>query len=137
MPSVVEEKDAIREVLARYCFHLDGGAFEDMAALFIPEGTWHTAFGIATGRRQIADLARRLRSAGSPRPRGVHLTTNIVIELDGDTARVHANWIVAANSPSGPLVSSGGAYADRMVKQDGAWLFAYRQIDRFIAEGHL
>jgi hypothetical protein len=65
----------------------------------------------------------------------VHLTTNIVIELDGEHAQVRSNWVVAQNSESGPKVSSAGGYADDMVKQDGRWLFRYRQIDRFVAEG--
>ena len=34
MPTAVEEKDAIREVLAQYCFRLDDGRFAEMAALF-------------------------------------------------------------------------------------------------------
>ena len=33
MPTAIEEKDAIREVLAEYCFALDGGRYDDMAAL--------------------------------------------------------------------------------------------------------
>jgi hypothetical protein len=34
MPTAFEEKDAIREVLAEYCFRLDDGQFAEMAALF-------------------------------------------------------------------------------------------------------
>jgi len=58
MPSALEEKDAIREVLAEYCFRLDDGRFAEMAALFTENGTWDTAFGRATGRTAIAELAR-------------------------------------------------------------------------------
>lgn len=135
MPSALEEKDAIREVLAIYCFHLDAGRFADMAALFTEDGTWHTDFGKGTGRAGIIEHARSLRSGDGPRPRGVHLTSNIVIALDGDKARVQSNWIVAQNTDTGPKVSSAGGYTDDMVKQDGRWLFRYRKIDRFIAEG--
>ena len=45
MPTALEEKDAIREVLAEYCFRLDGGDYDGMAALFTEDGTWDTAFG--------------------------------------------------------------------------------------------
>ena len=34
MPTAVEDKDAIREVLAEYCFRPDDGRFAEMAALF-------------------------------------------------------------------------------------------------------
>lgn len=135
MASDLEDKDAIREVLGRYCFHLDSGDFDAMAALFTEDGTWHTDFGKGTGRAGIVDHARSLRAGDAPRPRGVHLTTNIVIELNGDRATVRSNWMVAQNNAAGPRIGSAGGYADDMVKQGGRWLFQYRKIDRFIAEG--
>jgi uncharacterized protein (TIGR02246 family) len=135
MANTLEEKDAIREILGAYCFHLDSGNFEAMAALFTEDGVWHTDFGKGIGRTGIVAHARSLRTAEAPRPRGVHLTTNIVVELNGDRATVRSNWIVAQNTDAGPKVSSAGGYADEMVKHDGRWLFQYRKIDRFIAEG--
>ena len=134
MPTALEEKDAIREVLAEYCFRLDDGRFAEMAALFTENGTWDTAFGRATGRAVIAELARSLRErAGDQRPRADHLVTNISIALDGASARVRSNWTVVQNSPEGPKIGSGGAYHDELVKVGGEWLFRYRKIDRFIA----
>jgi len=134
MPTAVEDKDAIREVLAEYCFRLDDGRFEEMTALFTEDGTWDTAFGKATGRAAIAELASSLRTrAEQPRPRAVHLVTNIAIALDGARAQVPLKWMVMQNSPQGPRIGSGGAYIDDMVRADGRWLFRYRKIDRFIA----
>ena len=134
MPSALEEKDAIREVLAEYCFRLDDGRFAEMAALFTENGTWDTAFGRATGRTAIAELARDLRErAGDQRPRAAHLVTNISIALDGASAKVRSNWTVMQNSAEGPKIGSGGGYHDELVKEHGQWLFRYRKIDRFIA----
>ena len=136
MPTAVEEKDAIREVLAEYCFRLDGGDFAAMAELFTEDGTWDTAFGKATGRAAIAGLARGIRErAGPQRPRAVHLVTNIAIALDGERAQVRSNWTVVQNGAAGPQIGSGGGYADEMAKEGGRWLFRYRKIDRFIAPG--
>ncbi len=134
MPTAVDDKDAIRELLAEYCFRLDDGRYEDMAALFAEDGTWDTAFGRATGRTAIAELARSIRArAGAERPRAAHLVTNIAIALDGARAAVRSNWMVMQNSPQGPTIGSGGGYVDEIVRQDGRWLFHYRKIDRFIA----
>jgi hypothetical protein len=137
MPTALEDladKDAIREVLAEYCFRLDGGRFAEMAALFTEDGTWDTAFGKAEGRAAIAQLARDLRvRAGENRPRAVHLVTNIAIALEGDHARVRSNWTVVQNSAQGPKIGSGGGYDDEMVREGGRWLFRTRRIDRFIA----
>jgi SnoaL-like protein len=139
MPAMLEEKDAIREVLAEYCFRLDSGWFEGMAALFAENGTWETAFGKATGREAIAAHAEDIRARrGDDRPRGIHLVANIVITFESDNAAdVRSNWTVVQNSPEnaggGPKIGSGGAYHDQMVKLGGRWLFRYRKIDRFIA----
>jgi SnoaL-like domain len=134
MPTAVQDKDAIRELMAEYCFRLDDGHYADMAALFTEDGTWDTAFGKATGRAAIAKLAGDIRArAGADRPRAAHLVTNIVIAFEGARARVRSNWMVMQNSPEGPKIGSGGAYADEIVQQNGRWLFHYRKIDRFIA----
>jgi len=129
--SDLAEKDAIREVMAEYCFRLDNGRFAEMAALFTADGTWDTAFGKGTGHAGIEALVRRIRGDG-PRPRAIHHVTNIVIKLDGDTATGFSNWVVVQNSDTGPKIGSAGSYSDQLVKQDGVWLFRYRKIDRFI-----
>jgi uncharacterized protein (TIGR02246 family) len=129
----MSDKDEIRELLARYCFALDADRFEEMAALFTPDGVWETAFGTGTGRAGIVAQARGI--ATGERPRRAHLTTNIVIDLDGGTATAKSNWVVVQNSAAGPVIGSGGAYADRLVKVDGRWFFKHRTIERYIKAG--
>ena len=131
------EKNAIRELLATYCFHLDNYRFTEMASLFTEDGTWDTAFGKGTTRAGIVAQAESIGTPGAPKVRRVHLTTNIVITLDGDSASVYSNWSVIQNSAEGPKIGSAGAYEDQMVKQNGQWLFKYRKIDRFIADGQM
>ena len=126
----MSDKDEIRELVAKYCFALDDGRFEDMAALFVPDGVWETAFGTGTGRAGI--VARAKSIATEPRPRRVHLTTNIVIELNGETATAQSNWLLFQNTPAGPAIGSGGAYRDRLAKLDGRWYFQHRTIDRYV-----
>jgi SnoaL-like domain len=52
MPTAIEEKDAIREVLAEYCFALDGGRYDDMAALFTGDGTSASRVSTTVHRRR-------------------------------------------------------------------------------------
>jgi len=130
------DKDAIRELMAVYCFKLDDAKFEEMAALFTEDGTWDTAFGKGTGRDGIVAQARSIATEG-PRPRRAHYTTNIVIELNGDTATAQSNWVVIQNSETGPKIGSGGAYLDQFVRQGGKWFFRYRKIDRYLVEGQM
>jgi 3-phenylpropionate/cinnamic acid dioxygenase small subunit len=134
MASTAEEKEAIREVLAVYCYRLDEGRFGEFAELFTEDGTWDTAFGKATGRGPIAELARNIRAhGGDPPPPAVHLLSNIVIRVEGDRAEVRSHWAMIENGPEGPRIGSAGGYADVMAKPGREWLFRYRKIDRFIA----
>jgi hypothetical protein len=129
--SDLAEKDAIRELMAEYCFRLDNDRFADMAALFTDDGTWDTAFGKGTGHAGIEALVRRIRGTG-PHARAIHHVTNLVIKLDGTTAKCFSNWVTVQNSDQGPKIGSAGSYSDDIVKQDDKWLFRYRKIDRFI-----
>jgi hypothetical protein len=43
--------------------------------------------------------------------------------------------VVVQNSDAGPVIGSGGAYADRLVKVDGRWFFQHRTIERYIKAG--
>ena len=99
--SDLAEKDAIREVMAEYCFHLDNDRFADMAALFTADGTWDTAFGKGTGRGGVEALVRSMRRSADPRPRAIHHCTNIVIKIEGTTAKCFSNWVTVQNSESG------------------------------------
>jgi len=131
--SDLAEKDAIRELMAEYCFRLDNDRFADMAALFTEDGTWDTAFGKGTGHAEIEALVRRIRGTG-PRPRAIHHVTNLVIKLEDATAKCFSNWMTVQNSDAGPKIGSAGSYTDDLARQDARWLFRYRKIDRFIHE---
>lgn len=56
MTSAADEKDAIRELMARYCHALDACRFADVAGLFAADAEWTTNYGSARGRREIEAL---------------------------------------------------------------------------------
>ncbi len=64
---MVEDKDAIRELLHRYCFYMDEGRFTELAALFTDDGEWiapyRNAKGPRTSRRGYSSLCRRSHAA--------------------------------------------------------------------------
>jgi hypothetical protein len=51
---VLEDKDAIRELLHRYCFCMDEGRFTELAALFADDGEWIAPYRSAKGPAEIA-----------------------------------------------------------------------------------
>ena len=95
--TALAEKDAIREVMAEYCFRLDNDRFADMAALFTEDGTWDTAFGKGTGRSEVEALVRRLRQPGvTP---ACHSPCDERRDQAGwRRAKCFSNWVTVQNS---------------------------------------
>src|SRR5215471_14187186 len=120
-----EDKEAIRELLHRYCFYMDEGRFAELAALFAPDGEWIAPYRTAKGP---ADIAAWLQQSVPPQPRRVHYVMNTVIDSDGARATARSNYLVMVEGPSGPLPSVCGIYDDVLVKQLDSWIFQRRQL---------
>jgi 3-phenylpropionate/cinnamic acid dioxygenase small subunit len=131
--SALEDKDAIRELLARYCFLLDGYRLSEFAALFTSDGEWISRNGNAKGPGGIEQLLRGLVPEPAPGRRRKHFTTNIVIELSGDSATVISNFLVVRDSEAGPVVSVAGTYDDIVVRTAEGWKFRSRKLSHDIA----
>lgn len=127
MASILEEKDAIRELLARYCFHIDLGEFEDWLALFTDDGVFDLGKnGRFQGRDSLRAFLKNLpMDEGKPVLR--HCVTNSIVDVRGDTARSRSYVMVAQGKPELGL-SVMGRYDDEIVKVGGAWLFKVRNV---------
>src|SRR5579862_1143325 len=102
--TTLEDKDNIRELLARYCFLLDGFRLAEFAALFTADGEWISRNGKASGPQAIERLLRGMVPEPAPGRRRKHFTTNIIIELTGDRATVVSNFLVVRDSETGPAI---------------------------------
>jgi hypothetical protein len=129
----VEEKDAIRELLARYCFLLDGYLLSEFAALFTADGEWISRNGTAKGPAEIENLLRGLVPEPAPGNRRKHFTANIIVDLAGDSATVVSNFLVVRDSERGPVIAVAGTYDDTVVKTATGWKFKSRRLSHDIA----
>jgi hypothetical protein len=129
MAASLEDKEAIRELMSAYCFHLDNGEFEQFAALFTVDATFESGpLGKLQGRRAIHDfIAAHVPRAGEG-PARKHCTMNHLIGVDGSNARADSYIVVLRDSENGIIASLAGRYEDRLVKQDGHWRFQSRKI---------
>jgi uncharacterized protein (TIGR02246 family) len=132
MASAADEKDAIRELMASYAYALDACKFTEVAALFTENGEWTTSYGSARGRGEIAALLDRNVPKPGEGPQRKHYITNIIIRLEGETARATSDYLVVRESPSGLLPVMGGRYKDDFVKQGGAWRFVRKELEHHI-----
>jgi SnoaL-like domain len=131
--TALADKDAIRELLARYCFLLDGFRLGEFASLFTADGEWISRNGQATGPEGIERLLRGLVPEPAPGRRRKHFTANIVIELAGDHAKVVSNFLVVRDSETGPAIAVAGSYDDTVVRTSDGWKFKSRRLSHDIA----
>jgi len=119
------DKDAIRELLHQYCFHMDEGRFAELAALFAADGEWIAPYRSARGP---AAIEAWLTQSVPPVPRRMHYVMNSVIGLGGDTAIAKSNYLVMVEGADGPVPSVCGTYADALVRTPEGWRFRRREL---------
>jgi hypothetical protein len=119
------DKDAIRELLHLYCFHMDEGRFSDLAALFTADGEWIAPYRAARGP---ATIARWLTESVPPSPRRMHYVMNSVIAVTADEATAKSNYLVMVEGADGPVPSVCGTYADKLVRGGEGWRFRRREL---------
>jgi hypothetical protein len=84
------------------------------------------------GTEQVHEYMCRTR-ATTTAPRTKHVNTNVIIELDGDTATSRCYLTVLQQTPTLPLQPvAAGRYVDRFERVDGEWRFADRLITGFL-----
>jgi 3-phenylpropionate/cinnamic acid dioxygenase small subunit len=125
MSAMLEAKDAIRELLHRYCFCMDEGRFTELSDLFAPDGEWIAPYRQARGP---ADIAAWLAQSVPASPRRMHYVMNSIIQVDGATAEARSNYLVMVEGADGPVASVCGTYADRLVKLAAGWRFRRREL---------
>jgi ketosteroid isomerase-like protein len=127
MTDVQEDKEAIRELIARYCFHFDNGEFEAWLDLFTDDGVFDLgARGCFAGRAALRKFLTNIPlTDGQPLMR--HFVTNVIIKVHGDGARADSYVLVVRGGDS-VGISVAGRYEDRFVKVGGAWRFRERRV---------
>ena len=125
MTDLLADKDAIRELLHRYCYCMDEGRFDELSELFAADGEWIAPYRTATGP---ADIAAWLRQSVPPQPRRMHYVMNSLIDCEGARATARSNYLVMVEGAGGPVPSVCGTYDDVLVKQTDGWRFQRRRL---------
>ena len=118
MPTLSEDRDAIRDLYARYCHVVDLGSAEEWADMFTDDAEF-----IATGIKVVGRDA--LVALGTTFSKGAihHMTLNLAIEVAGDGATCDSSVLIVASS----AVMSSGRSADELRRVDGSWRIARRE----------
>jgi 3-phenylpropionate/cinnamic acid dioxygenase small subunit len=138
---VTDAHHAIARLVYLYAERVDAGDFEGVGALFA-DATYRAEAGGNVATMDGAGVASTLQAmvilypsasgdGGRPTPSTKHLTTNLIIEIDGDAAVARSYFTVLQSvdgSPMQPIIA--GRYHDRFVRDGagGEWRFADRLI---------
>jgi 3-phenylpropionate/cinnamic acid dioxygenase small subunit len=132
---VTADRDAIENLLARYCELFDSGDLDGYVALF-EGGTVSNQVETSNGPGELRAFFERTGLFYDGVPHTRHLTTNIYVEIapDGQSAisRSYVTILQALDDfPLQPVFV--GQYQDELVKRDGEWRFASRNCEPFLA----
>lgn len=117
------DKNAIEEVLQRYCRTEDWLDEEGQASCFWPDADIDYGFFAGSGEDFVRTVMEHERSVA----RRWHLCTGVMIKLDGETAKAESYGIaVGANKPDSDFTMFGGRYLDELEKRNGEWRISKR-----------
>ena len=122
------DREALRELRARYSHAYDGRDLEAFLDLFTPDGILQLAHtGFARGRDE---MRRALEGPMRAADFAVHFTSDEWTEFTGPhSARARSRF--AVHTGRSPNIQGAGTYHDEYVLTPGGWKFRARRIEFF------
>lgn len=125
MVDLAADRDAIRDLLARYTYNGDRGRVAELAACFAADGVIEYPGNTAHGPAAIAAALSGGTAERNPALTFLrHHITNPLIEVDGDSATARSYF--AVHTDIGP--DHSGTYSDKLVRTPDGWRFAHRLV---------
>lgn len=122
---LIADRDAIRDLLARYTYNGDRGRVDALAECFAEDGMLEFPGNAATGPVAIAAALSGGTGTRNPALTFVrHHITNPLIEVGGDSATARSYFTV--HTDIGP--DHSGTYSDRLVRTAQGWRFSHRLV---------
>jgi len=129
MPSQLEDKHAIEELIARYNQSLDGGNYTQWVACWSDDAVLDGIGKLLTGKAQIQAFADQYESTTRSRINGLkHYTVNILSTVDGDKATSSSYLQLVSTTDKGVKIIFTGRYEDDLKRVNGQWQFTRRKL---------
>lgn len=129
----LEDELAIRRLKHEYCQTVDAGDYETWVELFTPDGLFAQAGEEpVSGRAELCSMIRD--EFDDAFAETAHVTTNPVIEIDGDVAS--GRWYITFvyETTDGRVGWNQGVYDDTYRRVDGEWRIAESTVDFHISK---
>jgi len=126
----LDDRTEITDLVYRLGICLDEGRFDDLRELVVEDATVRTPGGRSEGREALIAQARRNHPADQG---SQHVVTNVLVDLDGDRAKVRANLVVHITTPDDaptdapappPRGTIGEVYRFELTRTPEGWRFS-------------
>ncbi len=130
---LVEDRQAIYEVIVRYCRGVDRSDADLVLSAFHDDAL-DNHFGVVLPFREAIGTLKAARIDGTSPPSkttSMHNICNVLIKLDGDVAQCESYVIVIVRIPQeGGAIDwmHAGRYLDRFERRNCEWRIAYRTV---------
>lgn len=134
---VLEDREAIRELIARYAFEVDCGEPPDWASVFSADIEMEAGkLGVSRGLAEIERRFTRAAHVDAIRDGSQHAYSNVVVDLDvsGDEATAWGYACVHTKRDGAWRIYTLGVNRWRLRREQGGWKFVERQ-RREVGEG--
>lgn len=124
----LEDREAIRELIAGYGPLADSGDSEGIAALWTEGGGYGVGgMGTVRGREAIAGLIAGETHRGLMADGCAHLLGPVAIDIDGDRALARGHSVVFRHTENGFEACRVAANRWDLTRVDGRWLVSHRE----------
>ena len=122
------DREEIKELTARYCWHVQQGEGDALAALFTEDGVLEGALGDAPAVRGREALHKFYSEQVRHPELAIPFIHNHIITFDGENEAHGTCAIEARFARNGESVTAAGYYEDKYRRDGGRWLFAERKL---------
>ena len=115
-----EDREAVRDLMARYAWHLDHGAWDEWRALFAPDGRWGSEGDRPfVGQDALGKLAENLTKRREGAPPSRHFIVGGWLSAVAGGARLRT--YVAVMLPASGEIKTVGEYDVTFVRAASGW----------------
>ena len=133
--SAIDDHEAVRGVLSRYCFALDSGNVSELSSLFHRQADFSVSFENGQKHKGRDTIHSWYTHFFQQRPDQYqhmrHKLFEPLITISGKTATTSTYFDSESKDAHGQIQMITGRYDDSLIKEDGQWLFKERTIRIF------
>ncbi|GCE41164.1 nuclear transport factor 2 family protein [Rhodococcus sp. USK10] len=121
------DRNEIHDVLMRYCRGVDRCDESILKSVYHHDSYDDHGYWRGNGHEFASFVAKRLMAANLST---THSVTNVLIDIDGDSARSESQVMVTLVRRGEPTVVDlmGARYLDKLTRRDGVWRIAERTV---------